>query len=149
MNQTLENQTVSEINLGTIQHFAQNLSVPETRSIPECGINQGIRQGDVYAIRIDNFKKADYKISSERQLAPGTTQGSRHTVDESVEVWVPENNQYDVKLTENGFTCLGPVVVAKNRWNLMHPQHAHFDMPEGTYQISYQVDPVQQRRVLD
>jgi hypothetical protein len=35
---------------------------------------------------------------------------------------------------------VGPLVVSKDRFELTHPEHAHFSLPAGTYQVIYQGD---------
>jgi hypothetical protein len=149
MNQTIENN-IEEISLNEIKKFAENTE-SNTRVLPDdCPVGSGGRQGDVYLIRLASFNSGKSKLTHDRQLAPGNTQGSRHTVDENVQVWIPKDGLKDqVITTEFGLCVMGPVVTAKERWTLSHPDHANFSAPAGDWQISYQVDPIRQARVLD
>ena len=64
-----------------------------------------------------------------RQVAPGNTQGSRHVA------------EGDVKLLTwaEGGPLVGPVIRAKDRWTLAHPEHGHVEFPgQRDYVILYQ-----------
>jgi hypothetical protein len=140
-------ETQIKDSLSEIQDFARN-PLGLTRVINEIAVGHHVRQGDVYLQRISSFNKSDYEVTNERQLAEGNTKGASHTVDASVTVYKPVNKQ-NVKTQNNGFIMLGPVIESKDRFTLMHKQHAHFSMPAGTYQVSYQIDPQTMSRVLD
>ncbi len=98
------------------------------------------RQGDVYLIRVEDGHPRG-RPTGDRQLARGTTKGSRHVVHGDVEVFEPA--------TDDPLT--GPVVRAAQRFELRHPEHADFSLPGGTYQVTYQRDwaAEQRRPVLD
>lgn len=138
----------------TIQKIYKNIDLyaqsplGEMRVVDSCPVGKGGRQGDVYIVAIADFDRANSKLVPERQLAPGTSNGSRHTVSDSVKVWKPAN----FNICENtalGFKMIGYVIEADTRWTLMHPEHPDASMPEGVYQICYQVDPSTMQRVLD
>jgi len=134
--------------LSDIQAYATS-PLKESRVISDIAVDQWVRQGDVYVMRINDFDKSNYKIDLNRQLPPGNTPGSRHTVDEYTKVYVSKNKNSDVITQKNGFTVLGPIVESDTRWTLSHPQHADFSLPAGTYQVSYQIDPQRMAMVLD
>ena len=113
----------------------------ETRVIDEIGVGQWCRQGDLYVERVG--EAGGGTLTANRQLAPGTTQGSRHTVDASVKVY----SATDARVRDN--RLLGPVVESDTRFTISHPEHAEFSLPAGIYQISYQVDWKTQERVKD
>lgn len=93
-------------------------------------IGEGIRQGDLYLERISELPKGA-KLTSVRQLAPGSTKGSRHVAAGNVQV-------YNLA---NPTPLQGPVVVAGAPWSLEHPEHANFtDIPSGVYASTYQRD---------
>ena len=110
--------------------------------------NKYVRQGDVYLTRLASFDATKYKVTQNRQLAPGNSPGSRHTVSDAVTVCEPTNKE-EIVTTKSGYRVMGVVVEAKERWTVMHPDHADMSLPEGIYQISYQCDPSTLRRVLD
>lgn len=108
-------------------------------------------QGDVYLHRVAADHPRGAKLGT-RQVAVGTTVGSRHVVEgDGVEVYAGVKLPGAVKpwpdVPESAY--LGPVVVAPEGLTLTHPEHAHHRLPSGCYQVTYQVDPVAQRRVQD
>jgi hypothetical protein len=76
------------------------------------------------------------------QLAPGTTQGSRHVLDslDGVSVY---------RLAEN--TVLqGPVLLVTTERTVTHPEHGNVVLPPGIYSITYQRQFAEElRRVAD
>ena len=105
-------------------------------------INQYIRQGDVYIRRIE--KITGIKKISNRQLAPGLTKGSRHMVDDSVDLF-----DGFIPLNESPNFTFGPQIKAKKSFKITHPEHADFTLPAGNYQVSYQCDWIRQEKVRD
>jgi hypothetical protein len=106
-------------------------------------IGQWFAQGDLDIVRISkkDFDTSRGKKTSERQLAPGTTKGSRHTTDGNVLVYT--NKDHDA--------LRGPVINATSRWNVRHPEHANVSLPQGYYRIDYQRDFAfeERQRVID
>lgn len=104
-------------------------------------------QGDVYVHRVADDHPRGRRLET-RQLARGTTQGSRHVAEGEVEVY--EGAEFpptvDARFPRD---CLGPVVVAPQGWRMPHPEHTDHEMPAGTYQVTYQLDVSTQRRVAD
>ena len=146
MTKTIEQ---TKINISDIQAFASQAS-NDVRIIDKMETGQAVRQGDVYLRKIEGFNSKDYKETNERKLAPGNTPGSRHYIDSMSGVKIWTNSQTNnVVMNEAGITCLGPVIEATKSFKVTHPEHSHFYLPEGTYQVSYQVDPATMRRVLD
>jgi hypothetical protein len=130
-----------------IDAYTQN-PLGEMRVLDSCPVGKGGRQGDVYLYAIASFDPTHATLVEDRQLAPGTSSGSRHTVSDSVKVWKPSNFN-TCENTPLGFKMVGYVVEADTRWTLMHPEHPDASVPAGTYQICYQVDPSTMQRVLD
>lgn len=126
---------------------AARAPLTETRSIAAIKVGEFARQGDVYLERIDHLS-ADWQESKNRQLAPGTSPGSRHIVTSGPKLFVsPEmtprvNNRIGVRL-------LGPQIEAKEEFTVEHPEHAHITLPPGCYQASFQLDWQQQAAVRD
>lgn len=118
------------------------------RNVPELAAHKGIRQGDVYVVRLpDNTPYG--KPRGSRQVAVGNTIGARHIAEgEAVKVfesegYTPPQGQQIVQF------AIGPIVKSEKRWCLTHPEHADFNLPEGCYQVLYQQDPVRQAAVAD
>lgn len=142
-----ENSQTIEDTLQAIQAYAKN-PLGEMRVLPAVDVGYHVRQGDLYIERISAFDMTKYDVVNDRQLAPGSTQGSRHTVDGTVTVLKHKTAQQVLKVND-GYKMLGPVVESKERFTVSHPEHAAMSLPSGTYQISYQCDPSTLRRVLD
>jgi hypothetical protein len=108
----------------------------ELRMMKAIAVGEWIRQGDCYLIRVAK-KPAGLIPTKNRQLAAGTTQGSRHIVLDGPEIFVH---------TGNTDPLVGPVIVANERFILDHPEHAVFSLPAGTYQCRLQQDWAEQER---
>ena len=103
------------------------------------------RQGDVYITLLAGLPE---EVVSEGQpglqLAPGTSQGSRHCLDnlDGVQVY---------RLRRPGMLD-GPILATTRERTITHPEHGDLVLPPGTYAISYQrsMDAEErQRRVED
>ena len=141
-------------------------AISEPRFIHSIKIGQSIRQGDIYVKRLDpteensikqpqrdnqtnSFKEVpvkifvkDYITPGQNQLVPGFTMGSRHMVEQTDKVKVFINPTTTSPI-------VGPVIVAKDRFTISHPQHAHFSLPEGCYGVFYQINGQTLNRVKD
>jgi hypothetical protein len=118
---------------------AAEQACPDTRVIRTIEVGQAIRQGDIYVTRVADKRIAHGGETAERQLAPGTSRGSRHCVAGAVSVYrpVPGDGQ-----------LAGPLIVALERFKVTHPEHAHFSLPPGTYRVTYQRDFNREREVV-
>jgi hypothetical protein len=141
-------------------------AISEPRFIHSIKVGEAIRQGDIYVMRLaptaDNFIKQpqrdnqtnsfkdnpvkivvkDYITPGQNQLVPGFTMGSRHMVEQTDKVKVLINPTTTSPI-------VGPVIVAKDRFTISHPQHAHFSLPEGCYGVFYQINGQTLNRVKD
>lgn len=96
---------------------------------------QWIRQGDINVQRVaDDAPRG--KPTTERQLAPGTSKGSRHTVSGEVRVFEPAVAD----------PLTGPIIESDERFVVEHPEHANVSLPSGTYAVTYQRDFAQEER---
>ena len=88
------------------------------------------RQGDLYFAKLATVPKGALPWTQPHgQLAPGTTQGSRHCVDiTTVRLWtLPNPTALD-----------GPVIEAPDGVEITHPEHGHHHYPPGVYQVTFQ-----------
>ncbi len=115
----------------------------DTRIVKELAIGKGIRQGDVYLIRIDPSHPIG-EVLFTQQLVVGTVQGSRHIV-EGGKLYASTSWPKGISRT----AILGPIVRAKKRFTVTHPEHAHFVLPAGTYQCIQQLDARTRKAVQD
>lgn len=91
-------------------------------------------QGDIYIYRFDSLKGFPELKESKPvyQLAPGSTRGSRHCLDQES---VKEAKFYSL-IKPNALQ--GPVWVNPNPTLLTHPEHGDQILPPGTYYVTYQ-----------
>jgi len=104
------------------------------------------RQGDVRIIRLpDNFEEGllTRRDKVNLQVAPGSTVGSRHTLDSDEGV-----TEYSLK---DANALDGPVMKFTLSRSLLHPEHGDcVDMPPGWYAFPGQRSFAEElRRVLD
>lgn len=127
-----------------IESFAP---VKEARFVDKMATGQFARQGDVYLLKISAVDNG-LKETADRQLAPGITQGSRHTVEAKVKVFEPKiPNQR--RATEGGIAIVGPQIECKEHFTVAHPEHADISLPPGSYQVLFQFDHATGKRTLD
>jgi len=115
---------------------------PETRVIDgedvDLPYGYNARQGDAYIQRlpIDEVDVSGFAPTTERQIAPGKTVGSRHVVTTADDSSRPADI-YD----RGGNELTGPVIVAPQGFYLSHPQHADIDFRlPGAYLCTFPAD---------
>ncbi len=118
----------------TIASYAKTASQAVRRLGRAMKPGEYARQGDLYLIAIKARPKGSKAIAStgEVQLAQGATMGSRHMLQmrEGIAFYrVASPGPLD-----------GGTIVAKSRAYISHPEHAHMDLPPGTYAVRYQQD---------
>ena len=104
----------------------------EKQWFPEAASDgDSIRQGDCYFMLLDCVPKGAKKLKQvPRQLAPGTTQGSRHTLDS-----VDGVTAYEI----SGSTEFdGPILRLACERTIEHPEHGNWVLPAGVYAVGYQ-----------
>lgn len=121
-------------------------------------VSQGdvIRQGDLYLVAIDSIPK-NAKPTRERQLAPGTSQGSRHILVGDCEVFTMDVEQVSKLIKKALPNCdvptalIGPVFRTIGEVTVGHPEHGHRTLPAGEcFAVVYQRDFAEEvRRVAD
>lgn len=141
---TTKNTVSTSETLAQIDQFAFR-SNNEVRVVPKKAFKVGktIRQGDLYVTRLsDKTTPIDgcKVFPGETQLIPGNTKGSRHVAHGNIKVYFKTQN---VSFTE------GPMIIASEDFTITHPEHAHFKLPKGTYQVNYQTDLIRKNRVKD
>lgn len=99
-----------------------------------------IRQGDVYLYPIAQSSLGTvWQALGTRQLAPGTTAGSRHVIEGDACLYErPSRSSF-----------LGPWLEVRTRAVLTHPEHAHISLPPGWYEVAYQREYATMRDDLD
>lgn len=126
-----------------VEGEARKRAVHEVRVFVKVAPGEIIRQGDVYIHRVpDGHAKGAER--TDRQLAIGTSRGSRHVAELPSVV-------YEGVTAPPGCrsTLLGPRIVSGERFVVTHPEHAHVSLPAGHYQVTHQMDARTMRRVED
>jgi hypothetical protein len=129
-----------------IQSQAESIKNDAPQTFPEAASpGDTFRQGDIYITLLDRVPDGAVKIMHPlKQLAPGTTQGSRHCLDSMAGVKMfrlAAPTQLD-----------GPVIVTTKPRTITHPEHGDVALPAGCYGIRYQRDldaEERERRVQD
>lgn len=143
MEKQLKAETAEEART-LIEREAKEKAVQEVRRIEEMAVGQVVRQGDIYIHRVpDDYSHGP--AAQTRQLAQGETMGSRHVAEEPAEVF--QGRQSPIWCDND--TLVGPFIAAKKRFKVVHPEHAHVDLPAGTYQVTHQMDARTKKRVID
>jgi hypothetical protein len=115
-----------------------------------------VRQGDLYITCLDS-EPPDGVPAGTRQLAPGTTRGSRHIVEGDCDVLrVPDAAAIAaLRRVIPGVAprqFVGPVIRARGPVRLTHPEHGDRTLPgDACYLVTYQRSwsPLTMRRQLD
>ena len=124
-------RSVAEVH-NEIKELSKASNHVETRVIAEMKIGQGIRQGDVYLWKIKEIP-AEFSIPTMKlQVTDGTTKGARHELEMTPSLRIFRN--------PNATALQGPCISSSETVSLTHPEHAHFKLPAGCYNITYQQD---------
>ena len=115
-----------------------------TRKNEKMKVGDIAQQGDVYIFRVADDHPHGPKTNN-RQLAEGSTQGSRHIAEGTGEIYLPTVPPPNAKPG----ALLGPVVIEKKAWTLTHPEHPHHEFGAGTFAIVHQMDAITRQRVAD
>lgn len=129
--------------LSHVRKSAERIRNGDPASIEVMGPGDVVRQGDLYLTCLD-CQPVKASAFAGRQLAPGTSQGSRHVVEGLCELYTPaESSALDaihhvVPATKGHRQFLGPVIHAREPITITHPEHGHRTLPAGTYLVTYQ-----------
>lgn len=150
-------QTIEKV-VTEIQKHAASKKMKEYRIIRVFGDAKSARQGDVYVMRVPDSAVFG-KPTQDRQLAPGTSKGSRHVVAGEAEMftdWEAPKMLFAKAATALGVNrerileaLKGPAIRSKGAFRITHPEHADYTLPGGSYITWGQLDPTTMRRVQD
>lgn len=125
--------------LNLIQSRAESICCGEPQRFPEAAnFGEHVRQGDIYITLLESVPAGAKPAKPEAQLAPGTTKGSRHVLDSMEGVECFEHPTKDV--------LQGPVLRLSQERTITHPDHGHWTLSPGTYNITYQRAYAEERR---
>lgn len=133
--------------LETIKKSAKTMQ--QVRVVEGMKIGEVARQGDIYVERVAAIEGKGTAVKS-RQLAPGTTKGSRHIVEDSPNVTLWESRP---SLNGRASFQIGPAIEAKGDFSVTHPEHAFIKFIIGKatqfFQVWFQADFNRKERAKD
>ncbi len=125
--------TTATETMQTIRDHGQQVADDSPRTVGELSQGDHTAQGDVTFVRLDELpSNCDRVKNPDRQLAPGTTQGSRHCVRES------DMCHVDFYELHNANPLQGPVLVLRQPATIEHPEHGDQSLGEGVWFVTYQ-----------
>jgi len=126
-----------------VQKRAEKICNSDAHTVATCSPGDTWAQGDIGIVCLKEPPvDAVAEMKPRAQLAPGTTQGSRHCIQKlsSVRVYrLASPTPLD-----------GPIIEALEGFTVTHPEHGWITLPPGVYAIIYQrqfADEI--KRVLD
>ena len=127
----------------TIQRTANEKRTDAPKTVGSLARLDYTRQGDVYFWSIEKVPAGAIRESKPSgQLAPGTTQGSRHCV--------ADPSAVTMYRLESPNALQGPIIDAPNGVTITHPEHGHQTLGPGVYAVTYQRAYAEElRRVQD
>lgn len=140
-----------------VQEVAEKIKNDEVARVGTMSVGDVVRQGDVYIVCIGKLPRS-LKKSANRQLAPGTTQGSRHVLVGNCEVYESTDKGEVVELIRSAVNSddihaelIGPVFKSLSELEVDHPEHGNRVLPaDEVYAVYYQRQFAEEiRRVRD
>ncbi|MGH7179703.1 MAG: hypothetical protein ACREJC_20170 [Tepidisphaeraceae bacterium] len=138
-----------------VRSSAEAMHAAEKETIGTASLGDVVRQGDLYLVCLDDDPKGEE--TTERQLAPGSTQGSRHVATGRCTIIIADRVEVADAINRliKGAGILpelvGPVVRCLGDVTITHPEHGDKVLPaKSVWTVVYQrhyADEV--RRVLD
>lgn len=114
-----------------IQRHAEKIRNDESHTIETMSAGDMWAQGDIGLVCLAALPKNCEPIKNpSAQLAPGTTQGSRHCIADMATVRL-------LKLTD-ATPLDGPIIDAPQGVTVAHPEHGDVSLPPGVYGCVYQ-----------
>ncbi len=134
--------------LDAIRKVQENAKHMPALRVADLKIGEVARQGDIYIERVAAIEGRGEVLKS-RQLAPGTSKGSRHIVDESPEVLVVQSSP---RTRNHQAFQVGPAIESTGPVCIMHPEHAWIRLlgvGKRFYQVFFQADWARKERARD
>lgn len=127
----------------SIRKHAEKIKNDEHQMAGEMSVGDTWSQGDIGIVCLGSLPKGCVKIERPvAQLAPGTTQGSRHCLESLVGITLyamPDATVLD-----------GPIIDAPSDFRVNHPEHGDVSFRPGVYGVIYQRSLAEElRRVQD
>lgn len=147
---TATTATTASQALEQVRAVAEEIRNDETATVGTVSRGDVVRQGDLYVVCITGYtQQLVLKATKRRQLAPGTSQGSRHVLKGTCRIFTVQSPRSlalaaiadalaprKVDLHEE---LLGPLFETVGEVELDHPEHGNRLLPAGeTFAVIYQ-----------
>ena len=110
---------------------AESIKNNEPQRVETCSPGDSWAQGDLLLVCLDKMPADCMRLpKQERQLAPGTTQGSRHCLDSLSGITLYQ--------LSSPTPLDGPVIMSDREVTVEHPEHGHITLPAGCWGVVYQ-----------
>ncbi|MGD9724681.1 MAG: hypothetical protein AB7O68_26505 [Pirellulales bacterium] len=138
-----------------IRASAETMIASEHAVIGAAAPGDVVRQGDLYLVCLD--AEPNGEPAATKQLAPGTTQGSRHIATGDVSVRTVDAQEMVRRINalipkaDIPPELVGPAVVCRSGVTITHPEHGDRSLPDGSsWATVYQREFAEEvRRVQD
>lgn len=117
------------------------------QEVPDMRVGQAYRQGDLYIFRVADDHPVGTVINR-RQLADGESIGARHVLLGDFVIYEGVKPPDGVNVAHVR-TCLGFAFDVTGGCTNAHPEHSHFVLPKGRYQVWHQIDLRTSQRAAD
>lgn len=142
----MTNTMTANAALTRVQKAAEAIRNDETQTVGTVSPGDVIRQGDLYLVALGSEFVLAGPTIDDRQLAPGTTQGSRHTINGPATIVRSDRASVvrEINRLVNGAAVeselVGPVLRTDGPCcTLAHPEHGDFVLPAGeVFAVVYQ-----------
>lgn len=135
--------------LSSLRKSVESLDASKRDRIGTASPGDVVRQGDLYLVCLESPTKGE--VIKDRQLAPGTTQGSRHIVEGDCIIRQGDVNAVRVLHSSVPEELIGPSIECKGDCPVTHPEHGDRVLPAGSnWGVVYQRQFAEEiRRVQD
>lgn len=120
-----------------VRESAETMHAAKLEVIGTASVGDVVRQGDLYLVCLEDAPIGD--TTKERQLAPGTTQGSRHVAKGRCSVLVPKSREEVCRVIAKVVPAakvepelVGPVIRCIGDVTIDHPEHGAKRLPKDT-----------------
>lgn len=144
-----------------VKKSGEKIKNDETAVVGTVSAGDVIRQGDLYMVAIGSLPNG--QRTNQRQLAPGTSQGSRHVIEGDVEIYDADKTAVidlvnaacpatrGKLVPRRDEPLIGPVFRTVERCQVTHPEHGWRVLPDGeVFAVIFQRQHAEEvRRVQD
>lgn len=133
----MSTSTTVNRDLSNLRLSAEKMHAAETERIGTASPGDVVRQGDLYIVALAEPEHG--AETNERQLAPGTTQGSRHVASGDCVIRAERSEQLTALYPDVPSELIGPSIECRGDTTVTHPEHGDKVLPAGSnWAVVYQ-----------